>query len=94
MLRNFLRPRFKITNAAPKEVAFYYAQYMELMKYGDDHTDRQLKAHIYEIIQELGVPDRAMFLEDPPIDVTPLEPPALPEHLPIIHRNKCRPTLH
>jgi aspartyl-tRNA synthetase len=92
----FWKPRLKITDSHPKEVAFYYAQYVEVMKHGKDKIDARLKSHLYDILLELGVPDTSMFnapLEDD-IEVEVLDVPEdVPqiEHRPIIHRDKCGP---
>jgi hypothetical protein len=61
----WFKPKFKVTNAPPKEVAFFYAQYIEVMKFGSDFHDARLKEYLFDILIELGLPHRDLYLEVP-----------------------------
>lgn len=78
------RPRVRYTNADPTAVAFYFRQYVELMRHGKDVCDEAMKQHVFDIISDLGVPDRFVETEAEPAG---LELPA-PRANPIIVRRE------
>lgn len=64
----FFRRKPQFTDADAKVVGFFFAQYVELMKHGKDATDDAMKQYVYDIIQELGVPDQ-LTIEAMPIEI-------------------------
>lgn len=83
----WLRRRVRYTDADPKMVAFYFAQYVELMKHGKDECDDLMKLRVAAIIDDLGVPDR--FTEGEAQEPEPVALPA-PRANPIIVRRDRR----
>lgn len=55
--------RIRYSDTDPRQVEFYFAQYIELMKHGRDRCDEAMKAYVANVITELGVPD-GIILED------------------------------
>lgn len=74
----FFKQKLKVTDAPPQQVAFFYAQYIELMKYGEDCFDYHLKKHLFDVLISLGVPNRDLYVDVPPEEPKPIEP-ARPE---------------
>ncbi len=61
----WFRPKSKVTNTPPAQLAFFYTQYIEVMKYGVDEFDFHLKQYLFNILISLGVPDRDLYVEAP-----------------------------
>lgn len=78
MLR-LMRPRFRLTDADPTTVGFFFQQYTQLMMHGKDKTDEAMKGYLFDVITQLGVPETG--LPEPEPEVVEEE-----QQLPIIHR--------
>jgi hypothetical protein len=77
-----LRPRFKLTDADPSVVAFFFDQYTQLMMHGKDRTDEAMKGYLFDVITQLGVPE-SVPLPEPEPELVPEE-----KQLPIIVRRR------
>lgn len=79
-------PRFKKTESSPKLVAFFFSQYVEVMKHGHDRTDDKMKDYLYSVITDLGVPEEPIEMVEQ--QSSPLELPqdGEQERSIIIHR--------
>jgi len=82
----FFKPKFKFTDSSPKVLAFFCAQYVEVMKHGKDKTDNRMKEYFEAVIVGLGVPESDIeMIQD--AEVVELEP-VIQSRLPVINRRK------
>ena len=78
-----MRPRFRLTDADPRVVGFFFGQYVELMKHGKDKTDQAMKEYLFDVITQLGVPEAAL-----PVELEPTSPEPGEDEYPIINRKR------
>jgi hypothetical protein len=69
-----LRPKFKLTDADPSVVGFFFSQYTQLMMHGKDKTDEAMKGYLFDVITQLGVPDSVPLPEPEVVEEEPRYP--------------------
>lgn len=62
-----MKPRFRLTDADPSVVGFFFQQYVEVMKHGKDRTDEHMKGYLFDVITQLGVPETALPSVEPEV---------------------------